>query len=144
MQDCIVGISSDGEKECFLSQQPPEERTGPSRRPRRALVALLGLLVLLGAAGGTIWYRQSTRHAEQPITMAANAIPGAPEMPDWLMTASPLIKTEYVWAAAHLHELQYIPCYCGCGSSGHTDNFACYYQRDAGGKILGYDQMGFG
>jgi hypothetical protein len=69
-------------------------------------VAVLGLLVLLGAAGGTAWYLQATRHAERPITMADNAVAGAPEMPDWLMSASPLIKTEYVWAASHLHELQ--------------------------------------
>jgi len=62
-------------------------------------------------------------------------------MPDWLVKADPLIKTEYIWASGHLAELQYIPCYCGCSHDGHTDNFACYYDRDQSGRITGYDGM---
>lgn len=63
-------------------------------------------------------------------------------MPSWLAEADPLIKTEYIWAASHLQELQYIPCYCGCfEGDGHTDNFACYFDRDERGKITGYNGM---
>jgi hypothetical protein len=64
-------------------------------------------------------------------------------MPDWLMTANSGIKTEYTWAASHMAELQYMPCCCGCGQSGHADNFSCYCKRDGDGKITAYDDMSF-
>jgi len=107
---------------------------------RHSVVALLLVLALVvaGCAGG-----QSKAKAEEKIDTNAHSIHGAPPMPHWLETADPLIKTEYIWAAAHLDELQYIPCYCGCGPAGHTDNFGCYYQRDKNGTITDYDQMSF-
>jgi hypothetical protein len=64
-------------------------------------------------------------------------------MPDWLVKADPLIKTEYIWASSHMSELQYIPCYCGCAGE-HADNFACYFQRDKNGAIADYDGMAAG
>lgn len=127
-----------------MSAQHSEKKTGPrARRSRPAVLILMALLIVVGAAGGTAWYIRSSRHQAEMTDVSADVIKGAPPMPDWLSSASPLIKTEYAWAATHLNELQYIPCYCGCNGAGHTDNFACYYQRDAGGKILGYDQMSF-
>lgn len=85
--------------------------------------------------------------ADMATHLHENTIPGAGAMPTWLADAPNLVKTEYVWAAAHLDELQYIPCYCGCGPDspfGHTDNFACYFERDSDGNILALDSHGFG
>lgn len=105
------------------------------RLSRRIIIAAALVLALFAAQGC------SKPEPEAPIDPSATAIAGAPAMPDWLAKADPLIKTEYIWAAAHLKELQYIPCYCGCQHDGHTDNFACYYDRDGNGAITDYDGM---
>lgn len=105
------------------------------RLSRHVLIASALALVLLITAGCS----GSKKPAEAPIDPNATSIAGAPAMPDWLAKADPLIKTEFIWAAAHHEELQYIPCYCGCQHSGHTDNFTCYFDHDGSGRITDYD-----
>ena len=36
------------------------------------------------------------------------------------------IASLYRYAAEHGDELQYIPCFCGCGRFGHRSNRDCY------------------
>ena len=36
------------------------------------------------------------------------------------------VRNAYRFAAANAELLSQIPCYCGCGSMGHTSNAACY------------------
>jgi hypothetical protein len=36
------------------------------------------------------------------------------------------IRGLYRYAVEHGDELQYIPCFCGCGRFGHTSNRDCY------------------
>ena len=122
-----------------LAKRSSTEAAG---RPSWLLTAVVSVLAL--AVGLGWWYTLSGRNDAPAVAVSPDTIPGAPPMPDWLKTASPLTQTEYAWAASHLKELQYIPCYCGCGGDGHTDNFSCYYRRDAAGKITGYDQMSLG
>lgn len=123
----------------MASQSPKPARSSKGK----ILVAAIALTVVIGAAVLELKPGPSPV-AEPPIDVQATSIQGAPPMPAWLVSAEPMTKTEYMWAAAHLEELQYIPCYCGCGANGHADNFACYYSRDAAGNITGYDQMSFG
>lgn len=104
------------------------------------IAGAVAVVVLVGAALA-IMRPNAAQKAEVPIDPNATSIADAPPMPAWLAKADPLIKTEYIWASTHLAELQYIPCYCGCGHDGHTDNFACYFDRDKSGSITGYDGM---
>ena len=43
--------------------------------------------------------------------------------------ASADVRAAYVYATSAQQSLQFIPCYCGCGASGHKDNLGCYVQR---------------
>lgn len=105
------------------------------------LIGGLALVVVISAAAFGFRSKPASQ-AEAPIDPNFTAIEGVGPMPAYLAKADPLIKTEYIWAASHLKELQYIPCYCGCfHEDGHTDNFSCYYERDKSGRITGYDGM---
>lgn len=44
--------------------------------------------------------------------------------------------SEYNAAILHRHELAYIPCFCGCGSVGHTSNLNCYFTELSDGSLL--------
>lgn len=120
--------------------------------PGRSLLrALLGgaLILLIGVGvftGGCNKGSSSFPH-EVEAHLQAETIPGYGPMPAWLKSGSDLVKREYIWAALHIDELQYIPCYCGCGPEsvfGHMDNAMCYFDLDAGNKITGLDNHGFG
>lgn len=56
-----------------------------------------------------------------------------------------IVRATYDFAAQHPEILNYVPCYCGCGSQGHTDNENCFVaRRDARGNVLEWDTHGFG
>jgi hypothetical protein len=57
----------------------------------------------------------------------------APEsaLPEFLATAAPRVREAYRFALAHPHDLETVPCYCGCGSMGHTSNLSCFI-KDTG------------
>ena len=61
--------------------------------------------------------------------------------PAFMSGASAQVKDAYLYAATRPDILQYIPCYCGCGSSshdgGHSDNERCYVvERGADGWMI--------
>lgn len=47
-------------------------------------------------------------------------------MPAEVQEAPATVRQAYQFAAANPEVLSSIPCYCGCGSMGHTSNYACY------------------
>jgi Protein of unknown function with PCYCGC motif len=47
-------------------------------------------------------------------------------MPPEVQSAPVTVQQSYQFAVAHPDVLTQIPCYCGCGSMGHTSNYACY------------------
>jgi hypothetical protein len=56
-----------------------------------------------------------------------------------------IVRATYDFAAQHPEILNYVPCYCGCGSVGHKDNESCFVaRRDARGNVLEWDTHGFG
>jgi len=56
-----------------------------------------------------------------------------------------VVRATYDFAAQHPEILKYVPCYCGCGSQGHTANESCFIaRRDAKGNVLEWDTHGFG
>ncbi|MGH9176661.1 MAG: PCYCGC motif-containing (lipo)protein, partial [Vicinamibacterales bacterium] len=54
-------------------------------------------------------------------------------------------RAVYDFAAQHPEVLKYVPCYCGCESSGHPHNESCFVKtRDAKGNVTGWDTHGYG
>lgn len=56
------------------------------------------------------------------------------QMPMQVQSAPATVRTAYQFAAANPDVMKSIPCYCGCGSIGHTSNYSCY--------VSGVDQTG--
>lgn len=54
-----------------------------------------------------------------------------------------IAQSVYAVAATNAEVLQYIPCYCGCGSQGHQSNLHCYIKRRAtDGRVIEWDSHG--
>jgi hypothetical protein len=48
------------------------------------------------------------------------------QMPEQVKSAPVIVQQAYQFATANPEVMQGIPCYCGCGSIGHTSNYSCY------------------
>jgi len=65
-------------------------------------------------------------------------------MPLDVRNAPVTVQQAYQFNVANPDVMTQLPCYCGCGSMGHTSNYACYVSEvDADGKIS-YDTHGLG
>jgi Protein of unknown function with PCYCGC motif len=76
--------------------------------------------------------------------------PGAPHGPGFDMPllelggyAPPrpmdILKDAHIFTADHPEVASYIPCYCGCGSSGHKNNADCFVgARDKEGRVTAW------
>jgi Protein of unknown function with PCYCGC motif len=54
-------------------------------------------------------------------------------------------RAVYQFAAEHPEVLKYVPCYCGCESTGHPHNESCFVKRrDANGNVVEWDTHGYG
>ena len=67
--------------------------------------------------------------------------PAAGIWPGWLASQPSQTKQAYLYASQNHAVMQYIPCYCGCGSAshsgGHADNERCYIvSRGTGGWMI--------
>lgn len=59
---------------------------------------------------------------------SSNTQPLAPvsSLPDEIRAAPASVQEAYRFALANPTILEQIPCYCGCGSVGHKNNYQCY------------------
>jgi len=48
------------------------------------------------------------------------------QMPAEVQSAPVTVQAAYQFAVANPDIMKDIPCYCGCGSIGHTSNYSCY------------------
>jgi hypothetical protein len=66
------------------------------------------------------------------------------EMPSEVKNAPVAVKQAYQFNVANPDVMTQIPCYCGCGSMGHTSNYSCYVSSvDTDGKVT-YDSHALG
>jgi hypothetical protein len=95
---------------------------------------------------------------EHPLTktivVPAKPKPGAPHGPGFDMPLIELggyapprpmevLRDAHIFTADHPEVSSFIPCYCGCGSSGHQDNADCFIrQRDAQGHVTEWEPHG--
>src|SRR6266508_3535341 len=66
----------------------------------------------------------------------------APEnlLPKDIRSAPEEVHEAYRFAIANRDTLRYIPCYCGCGSEGHTSNASCYVKDISTAANLNFDR----
>ncbi|MDR6224677.1 PCYCGC motif-containing (lipo)protein [Desmospora profundinema] len=66
------------------------------------------------------------------------------QFPDYV-ESSPVehVKVAYAYAADHPEQLEYIPCYCGCGSIGHGSVKSCFLSSESD-QDVSYDPHGAG
>jgi hypothetical protein len=91
-------------------------------------LALAGAMVLTGCRG---FNAAEHRYELAPETLLPADIARAPEE----------VREAYRFAIANRETLRYIPCYCGCGSEGHTSNASCYVKDSSTPDKLIFDRM---
>ena len=47
-------------------------------------------------------------------------------LPDYVQSSPQTVQEAYQFAVDHPDMLTHQPCYCGCGSMGHTNNLDCF------------------
>jgi len=75
---------------------------------------MIGLLTLAGVPAC------SFQQSDDLHTMSID------QMPAEVQSAPVTVQTAYQFSAANPDIVKDIPCYCGCGSIGHTSNYSCY------------------
>jgi hypothetical protein len=102
-----------------------------SRMNRRDFLAkgfLAAGLIFVGCGG--------FEAAERPYRLAPEDL-----LPADIRRAPAEVREAYRFAIANRDILRYIPCYCGCGSEGHTSNASCYVKDGSSGEKLEFDRM---
>lgn len=109
---------------------------------RRALLRA-GVGLAAAACTGTTGTVTPTAGDGRPNDpLAANADLGV--WPDRITKSSKEIQEAYAYAVRGPKSLQYIPCYCGCGASGHKNNQDCYVQQFLTKGWVKLDLHGYG
>ena len=67
-----------------------------------------------------------------------------PSWPSEVREAPVVVRQAYAFAHEHPEVLRAIPCYCGCGSIGHTSNYDCYIADEAADGTITYDPHALG
>jgi hypothetical protein len=91
---------------------------------------------LLAASTLTIAGCQSFGAAEHRYQLAPENV-----LPVDIAKAPDEVREAYRFAIANRETLRYIPCYCGCGSEGHTSNASCYVKDNSTPDKLEFDRM---
>jgi hypothetical protein len=81
------------------------------------LVVLLFGTVVLSACGAP-----SAEHAKMAMAPVST-------LPEEMQKAPATVRESYQFAVANPEPLENVPCYCGCGSIGHTSNLDCYVKE---------------
>jgi len=94
----------------------------------RKLIFIFIILVLLSTALSAC---STSKTSEVHLDMMS-----MDQMPADVQSAPVAVQEAYQFASINPDIMQNIPCYCGCGSIGHTSNFDCYVSdTDAQGKV---------
>lgn len=108
---------------------------------RRFLGLVLPLTAgFLAACSGTRAAREAFKDGWDDLL----ARPAQEQWPARFWEATPEVQEAYRYAVANADALRYIPCYCGCGRSGHTSNRDCYIREVRPDGTLVLDPMSFG
>ena len=109
-----------------------------------ALLLIFGVAIF-AAGAATTGEEQAT--AKPAPSQAASKITFPPIPSPGFAPGRPVDQTRavYQFAAEHPEVLKFVPCYCGCESSGHPHNESCFVKRrDNAGNVLEWDTHGYG
>ncbi len=101
---------------------------------------VVGLAIVAAQAPGKQAAPPAPSEAARSITMPPIPTPG-------FASGRPVevARAVYKFAGEHPEILKYVPCYCGCESTGHGHNESCFVKRrDAKGNVLEWDTHGYG
>jgi hypothetical protein len=73
------------------------------------------------AVGTVIWLAGRPRTTSHAYALSPESV-----LPPDIVRASADVRQAYRFAIANQVTLRYIPCFCGCGTDGHTSNASCY------------------
>jgi hypothetical protein len=103
---------------------------------------------LIAAASAALVLAQAPAKQATPTPSAAARKITFPPIPNpGVAPGRPVDQTRavYQFAAEHPEILKYVPCYCGCESTGHPHNESCFVKRrDQQGNVLEWDTHGYG
>ncbi len=66
------------------------------------------------------------------------------QLPAQVRSAPATVRAAYQFAAANPELMKQVPCYCGCGSIGHTSNYDCYVSAVDAKGVISYDNHALG
>ena len=70
-------------------------------------------------------------------------LPALPLIPNMVPRPPELVNAAYEFAARNPDVLEYVPCYCGCESAGHTGNADCFVaSRNEDGSVSSWETHG--
>ena len=70
-------------------------------------------------------------------------LPELPLIPNMVPRSPELITAAYEFAARNPDVLEYVPCFCGCETGGHTGNADCFVEsRNEDGSVRSWETHG--
>jgi anti-sigma factor RsiW len=84
-----------------------------------------------------------TPERQTPVPDAGAPLPPLPLVPNMVPRAPEDIRAAYTFAAHRPDVLEYVPCFCGCETAGHSGNADCFVEsRNADGTVREWDTHG--
>ena len=84
---------------------------------RLLILIVLGMVTAVLAACGS---------NQQTVSLDNLEMAPLSDMPQMVHEAPVRVQEAYQFAQTNKEVLAHIPCYCGCGSMGHTSNYSCF------------------
>jgi hypothetical protein len=82
-----------------------------------------------------------TKNSQESLDLGMTALD---EMPADVKNAPVMVQQAYRFNVANPEIMKQIPCYCGCGSMGHTSNYSCYVSGIGTDGKVSYDTHALG
>jgi len=108
----------------------------PQAARRLTILPLILLIIFSGLLTAC-----SDKTSEDDHSLAMEPLDG---MPADVKNAPVAVQQAYQFNAANPEIMTQIPCYCGCGSMGHTSNYACYVSGVDADGVINYDTHALG
>ena len=78
-----------------------------------------------------------------PVPPTDAALPPLPLVPNMVPRSPEVIRDAYTFAARRPDVLEYVPCFCGCETAGHSGNADCFVgSRNTDGSVRDWDTHG--